>query len=689
VTTVRYAFGLAALALVCGSLTVASLALRRRFLSYLEGAVAWLAGIVIALSLLVLILELLGAVGLFRLGPILVASVLCAFAVLRLAGWKRRPPDAARNIPGFGALLVTVLTAAVLIAEYAGPSLTSYEFGIRGFDSLWYHLPWAASFAQSGQITSLRFTDVEYLTAFYPATAELLHGLGIVLIGRDTLSPGLNAVWLGLSLLAAYCIGRPRGLGHATMLGAALALAAPTMTLSQGGSAANDIVGIFFVLSATAFLLAGEGRPGELALAGLAAGLAVSVKLSMLAPAVLLVLAGIAAGGEVRRRRRTTILIGTLALAGGFWYLRNLISVGNPLPWVGIPGLATPAPALQQHTGFSIAHYLTDTHIWSTFFGPGLRGGLGDLWPVVLFVAIAGPLLCLARGTSRIARLGALAALLTLLAYLVTPESAAGPAGQPLGFAFNLRYGIPALALALAVAPLAPPLNSSPARRQLTAGALGALLIVTLLQDRLWPHRQLLGAIGVGAAVLLVGLVIASRIVRPRNFVTVPRALVGVAIAVLVLAGAAGGYAWQKRYLRGRYAFQPGISYLGHVWAMFRAVHQARVALVGSYGAFFGYPLFGLDVSNRVQYVGMRGSNGSFTPITTCGAWRSALNAGHFRYVVTTPARDPWRRKQLLASPEGAWTGSDPAAKRIYTKLATRQRISVYRLTGELNPAGC
>ena len=84
------------------------------------------------------------------------------------------------------------MAAAVTLAEWAAPTLESYDVGIRRFDSLWYHLPWAASFAQTGQITSLRFTDVEYLTAFYPATAEMLHGLGIVLLGRDTLSPAIN-----------------------------------------------------------------------------------------------------------------------------------------------------------------------------------------------------------------------------------------------------------------------------------------------------------------------------------------------------------------------------------------------------------------------------------------------------------------------------------------------------------------
>ena len=96
-------------------------------------------------------------------------------------------------------------------AEWTAPALQSYDVGVRTFDSLWYHLPWAASFAQTGHIAPLRFTDVEYLTAFYPATAEMLHGLGIVLLGHDTLSPALNLLWLVLALVAAWCIGGAAG----------------------------------------------------------------------------------------------------------------------------------------------------------------------------------------------------------------------------------------------------------------------------------------------------------------------------------------------------------------------------------------------------------------------------------------------------------------------------------------------
>ncbi len=94
------------------------------------------------------------------------------------------------------ALVLGLVAGAVVTAAWAAPTLESFDYGIRGFDSLWYHLPFAASFAQTGQIVSLRFGDVEYLSQFYPATSELLHAIGLVLLGRDTLSPALNMFWL-------------------------------------------------------------------------------------------------------------------------------------------------------------------------------------------------------------------------------------------------------------------------------------------------------------------------------------------------------------------------------------------------------------------------------------------------------------------------------------------------------------
>ncbi|MBV9803515.1 MAG: hypothetical protein JO130_10010, partial [Solirubrobacterales bacterium] len=462
----RYLLGVIALAVICAALALAAVAIRRRILADWSGAPARLAEAVIGLALLIGVLELLGTVGLFALAPVVIGCVLVCWASLRSASLG--PGGPVRTLPKPGpATVLAILGAATVLAEWGALTIQSYNVGIRGFDSLWYHLPWAASYAQTGNVVSLRFTDVEYLTPFYPATAEMLHGLGIVLLGRDTISPGLNLVWLGLSLFAAYCIGRPRGVGPATVLGAAVALGTSMMDYSQAGAAANDVVAIFFLLAAVALYL-----NGALAVAAVAAGLAVGVKLTVLGP-VLALSAGVVAIAPRGRRRATAVAwLGPLVLAGGFWYLRNLVAVGNPLPWTSLGGLLpTPAAPLQQNTGFSIAHYLTSAHLWSRFGEPALASGLGRWWWAVLAAAVLGPLLCLLPGRSgrkgdylplsshAPVRMLGVVALVSLAAYVVTPETAAGPAGDPLGFAFNLRYLGPALTLALAVLPLAPPLS--------------------------------------------------------------------------------------------------------------------------------------------------------------------------------------------------------------------------------------
>ncbi len=706
----RYALGAAALLVVVGGAGVAAVAIRRRWLADWTGAPARLAEAVTGLALLIGLLELLGALGLFALGPIVIACALAGVAGLRsLAGTqvaRHRPRDSGASL----LIGVALLAGATVVAEWGALTIQSYDVGIRGFDSLWYHLPWAASFAQTGNVTSLRFTDVEYLTPFYPATAEMLHGLGIVLLGRDTLSPGINLVWLGLALLAAYCVGRPRGVGAATTIGAALAMGTTMMDYSQAGAAANDVVAVFFLLAAVALLVTEPERPAARVLAAVAAGLAVGTKLTVLAPVFALTVGVIAIAPRGRRTSTAALWLGPLILAGGFWYLRNLIAVGNPLPWTSFAGiLPTPAASLQQRTGYSVAHYLTSTHFWSAFAQPALASGLGRWWWAVLAIAIGGPLLCTLRlgaATSReglgrrsdyfrlssqaIVRMLGAAALFSLAAYLITPETAAGLAGEPLGFAFNLRYLAPALTLALVVAPLAPALSATaPVRTGLAIG-FAILLAGTVAQPALWPNSHAIGAIAIGVAALgAVALIAAVRRAHGSRTIQIAAPVAIAAVGLVLVAGAAAGYRLQGHYLRGRYAYEPNVSYLAKVWALFRTVRDARVGVVGTFGGFFSYPLYGLDLSNRVQYVAQRGPHGSFTPITTCARWRSQVNSDHLKYIITTPARDPWNPSVLSPSPETRWTATDPAATPVFSERALDQPIVVFRLSGPLDVAGC
>jgi hypothetical protein len=152
-----------------------------------------------------------------------------------------------------------------------------------------------------------------------------------------------------------------------------------------------------------------------------------------------------------------------------------------------------------------------------------------------------------------------------------------------------------------------------------------------------------------------------------------------------MLGGVAVGYSGTRDYLRHRYTYKYGPVAVYKVWRWARGLHHAQIALAGTFGFFFGYPLWGLDDSNRVVYMGQRGPHGSFRPITTCRAWRAALNRGHYQYVVTT-ARAVTFTTRLVHSPEVEWTRTDAAAKLV---LSPSWAIQVFRLTGPLHPDRC
>lgn len=687
------AFALRALGLLVllGGFTLSGIALRRRVVPAWRGAPACLAAALLTVACLVLALELLGAARLFRAWAMVVTALLAGVLALRAlilpAGAISRAPAGALRPPSV-VQVVALLAAILLFAEWLVPTLDSLSHGIRTFDTLWYHLPWAASYAQTGEITSLRFTDVEYLTAFYPATAEMIHGAGIALLGRDTLSPLLNLVWLLLTLLGGWVVGSRRGLGGLSLLALCAVLATPMVVLSQAGSAANDITGIFFLVAGLACLLHGEeDEQGALLLTALACGLAVGTKLSLLAPAGLLWL-GALVGRRGTARRTLAGWLGLFLIGAAFWYARNLLATGNPLPWLHLPGLPVPAPPLQAGTGFSVLHYLHSARFWSAFVWPGLRAGLGRAWPALALAAVLAPLAVLVAPRARRLRMPAAAALLSLLAYLATPESAAGPPGDPSGFAFNLRYSAPALALCACVTGLAPSLLPRRWRatgRILLGLALGALVALTSIESRLWPARRIAPALACTAATAAVALILwgAWRAGRRHHK---PAAA---AAALVPLACAAALYPLQRHYLDLRYRRSPGVSQLSGIWASFRSVHGERVGLVGTYGGFFAYPLWGLDLSDPVTYIALHGPHGSFTPITNCRAWRQAVDEGRYSLLVTTPARDPWHPRRLHPSPEAGWTRGDAHARLIARHSGAGATIYVFRLSGPLDPRRC
>lgn len=89
-------------------------------------------------------------------------------------------------------MLAALLATGVAVTQWAVQTADSLGSGMPSFDTLWYHMPFAARFAQTGSVTAIQFTQADPFVAYYPANSELLHAVGIVAMRSDLLSPLLN-----------------------------------------------------------------------------------------------------------------------------------------------------------------------------------------------------------------------------------------------------------------------------------------------------------------------------------------------------------------------------------------------------------------------------------------------------------------------------------------------------------------
>ncbi|HEU4906772.1 MAG TPA: hypothetical protein VFT19_11760, partial [Solirubrobacterales bacterium] len=298
----RYLVGVAEVVALVGFSALGGAALRARLLPAFAGAPAYLATGVLGLALLILVAEALGTVGLFQPVPYL-ASVAIVGVVVRVRVGEKEDAAAREGHPrpssqGSDASIRGVRVATVLALAIAAAALVKFGLdvkpklttGMTGFDSTWYHGPFAAGFFQSGDTWSLHFIAPQFLAWFYPANSELFHAGGMLAFGRDLLSPLLNLGWFVGCLVACWCIGRPYEVAPWSLALGAMALSLPVLS-DQAGEARNDIVGIFFLLAAVAIAFnawsareRGDLGFGAVAVVGLAAGLAAGTKLNFLLP---------------------------------------------------------------------------------------------------------------------------------------------------------------------------------------------------------------------------------------------------------------------------------------------------------------------------------------------------------------------------------------------------------------------
>jgi hypothetical protein len=732
-----YLLGVAQVVLVVLALGFSAYRLRQRLLPAWDGAPARLVEVVVGVGLLIWISEILGTFELFYAGALVGAGVLVAgtmalwpagpvaLATPTVLGAGRasapRGTPATAPPPGESVWSLVVMTGviALVVGHWALTTKHALDRGVFNFDSLWYHLPFAAEMVQSHSVTGMHYVDTVFTNWFYPQNSELLHAVGMLLTGRDVPSLFLNYGWLAVTFLAAWCIGRPYGRGSLSVVAVAILLEAHVLVVREPGAAKNDLMAAALLLAAIAILVNAwnlrqgtaerDEQPADgpktgrdvpksahrpslpmgwaLAVAGLAVGLAAGTKVTALAMAAALSVAVIVLAPVGKRWAAAGWWVVPALSGGGFWYLRNLVVAGNPLPAVEKLGpISLPHPERLQigRPDFSIAHYAGDTGVWREYFAPGLHDGFGVLWPLVVGGALVAALLALFWGRDRMVRTIGGVALFGFLAYLFTPLSAAGADGAPEAFKINIRYLYGALLLGLVLVPL--PRFFDEGRRRWWL--LGALLGVLLLSDR---ADAVVRDPGRSSALLLVVLavLVPAALLAARSRGAGRGVLLGGLLA-LVLTTIAIGYPVQRHYLDERFRNEvadesiPGMNFdSAYGWA--RGVEDARIGLAGTSAGFAQYGFYGTDLSNRVVYLGARGPHGAFNAIPTCRAFRAAVNAADLDYLVTAPFLNFIHPDDPIPSPEARWLRGAPAAGPILRSGP----VMVWKIRGELDPAAC
>ena len=281
-------------------------------------------------------------------------------------------------------------------------------------------------------------------------------------------------------------------------------------------------------------------------------------------------------------------------------------------------------------------------------------------------------------------RLAGAVTIVAAIAYLFTPLTAAGPEGHPLAFGINLRYLTPGLALGLALLPLEPRIVPARLRLPLIVGGLIALFFTSHYSDAnvAWKGHVRLDPLGRADRDRAD-----RRPGRPRPARSAQSDARGTrGRGAGCSRSRAVGWAKQDDYFAHRYSRAEDFRFqLDDAVRWAKPTSNLRIGVAGTSGAYNQYGFYGDDVSNYVQYIGRHLPEADFRAIENCPDFRRAVNDGDYDYLITTPELDLNTPSNASASPERGWVKNDPAVE----ELVHAGRVSVFRITGELSPAGC
>ena len=415
-------------------------------------------------SVAVLAVHLLpGALGLLSRPAVLVASALVLAATWWLVPARADRADAGYPEPlvrsgrastvaaAIGVAAVAVYLLALILSVAREPTVHS--------DMMAFHLPGVGQWIRSGSLWGIHQWTPDWGFGYYPGNGDVLLLAAVLPWRSDFAARLVDAPYLALLGVSVYALGRElRAPAAPAALFAAALLAIPAVSaIAAQGLPDTPMLATF--AAGGAFLLrhARTGARSDLILAGLGLGFAFGTKwYGVTAVGAVLVVWAVVA--RVRRRgvRDGAVLGGIVLATGGFWLLRNLVAVGNPVfplrvAPLGITIFDAPHDPLRARAGHPLAHYLLDGNAWDHYLLPDFGRFVSAAAVVLVAALVAGAVLAALPRPSWPPLVLAAAAALILVVYVFTPFSGQGDAGQPAFAWVNVRYALPALVPAAAL----------------------------------------------------------------------------------------------------------------------------------------------------------------------------------------------------------------------------------------------
>jgi hypothetical protein len=245
------------------------------------------------------------------------------------------------------------------------------------------------------------------------------------------------------------------------------------------------------------------------------------------------------------------------------------------------------------------------------------------------------------------------------------------------------------LVLAMVMLPIARPLRAPDGRARMTLYFLLAIYVITVLMTPRWYPGYIVGTI-----VLTLALVWAPAglgLVRSRKLMS--RGMVALAGGAVLFLVVVLGRAQEVQFADHHYT--KSTLFLGEggpqkAYDFAREQHDKRIGLAGSGEIFFGqYGFYGADLSNRVQYIGVEGEDGTYRLPTTCPQFKRAINEGDYDYLIISKFTQDSRDAPYWYQ-DYAWLKNDPNVEVVIEEPEiSPQPDYVFKVNGPLDPGAC